>query len=154
MAAKPDSVQLEVRGGVAVVTVDNPPVNALGRHVRQGICDAVREAVADPEAAGIVLACAGRTFIAGADITEFGKPLEGPGFLEMIDVLDDSPKPVVAAITGRPSGAGSRPRSPAITGWRSPPPASGSPRSSSGSAPARGGRSGCRGWWAWRRPWR
>lgn len=107
MAAKPDSVQLEVRGdGIAVVTIDNPPVNALSRHVRQGICDKMREAVADAQATGIVLACAGRTFIAGADITEFGKPLEAPGFLEMIDVLDDSPKPVVAAIHGTALGGG------------------------------------------------
>ena len=106
MAAKPDSVQLEVRDGVAVITIDNPPVNALSRHVRQGICDTMREAVADAEAAGIVLACAGRTFIAGADITEFNKPLEPPGFLEMIDALDDSPKPVVAAIHGTALGGG------------------------------------------------
>jgi len=100
MAANPESVQLEVRDGIAVITIDNPPVNALSRHVRQGICDTVREAVDDPGVAAIVLACAGRTFIAGADITEFGKPIEPPRFLEMIDVLDDAPKPVVAAIHG------------------------------------------------------
>ena len=106
MAANPESVQLEVRDGIAVVTIDNPPVNALSRHVRQGICDTMREAGGDPGVAAIVLACAGRTFIAGADITEFGKPIEPPGFLEMIDVLDDAPKPVVAAIHGTALGGG------------------------------------------------
>ena len=106
MAAKPDSVQLDVRDGIAVITIDNPPVNALSRHVRQGICDTMRQAVGDPAVSAIVLACAGRTFIAGADITEFGKPLQPPGFLEMVDVLDDSPKPVVAAIHGTALGGG------------------------------------------------
>ena len=106
MAAKPDSVQLEVRDGVAVITIDNPPVNALSRHVRQGICDTMRQVAGDPSVTAVVLACAGRTFIAGADITEFNKPLQPPGFLEMIDVLDDSAKPVVAAIHGTALGGG------------------------------------------------
>ena len=106
MAANSDSVQLEVRDGVAVVTIDNPPVNALSRHVRQGICDTMEQVGKDPAVTAVVLACAGRTFIAGADITEFNKPLQSPGFLEMIDVLDDLPKPVVAAIHGTALGGG------------------------------------------------
>ena len=106
MAANPDSVQLEVRDGVAVVTIDNPPVNALSRHVRQGICDTMEQVGKDPAVTAVVLACAGRTFIAGADITEFNKPLQPPGFLEMVGALDDSPKPVVAAIHGTALGGG------------------------------------------------
>ena len=106
MAATPDCVRIEVHDGIAVIIIDNPPVNALGRHVRQGLCDTVRQASGDPEVTGVVVACAGRTFIAGADITEFDKPLQPPGFLEMIDVLDDSPKPVVAAVHGTALGGG------------------------------------------------
>src|SRR5262245_34267456 len=74
MAKLTQSVDLTSRGRVAVITVDNPPVNALSQHVRQGLRDGVVQAVADSAVQAIVITCAGRTFIAGADITEFGKP--------------------------------------------------------------------------------
>ena len=61
-------------GPLAIVTVDNPPVNALSQAVRVGIAEAIIQAGKDPEVKAIVLICAGRTFMAGADITEFGKP--------------------------------------------------------------------------------
>src|ERR1019366_100295 len=64
---------------VATVTVNNPPVNALSAAVRGGIFDCINSAIADPEDRAIVLPCGGRTFIAGADITEFGKPPKPPG---------------------------------------------------------------------------
>src|SRR5579872_2779563 len=67
-------VRLERHDVIAIVTVDNPPVNALSAAVRGGILNCIKRAVADGEVKAIVLACAGRTFIAGADITEFGKP--------------------------------------------------------------------------------
>ena len=70
MAPVTESVSLDVRDGVAVLTVDNPPVNALSHHVRTGIADGVEQAVADDSVEAIVLLCAGRTFIAGADIGE------------------------------------------------------------------------------------
>src|SRR5438552_14376102 len=70
MTALTKSVDLERRGRVAVITVNNPPVNALSQHVRQGLRDGVVQAVADSGVTSIVITCAGRTFIAGADITE------------------------------------------------------------------------------------
>src|ERR687895_36443 len=100
MPAITQSVSLDRRGRVAVLTVDNPPVNALSQHVRQGLRDGVRQAVADSQAAAVVIACAGRTFIAGADITEFGKPPREPGLHEVLDLIERSAKPVVAAIHG------------------------------------------------------
>ncbi|MBI2494220.1 MAG: hypothetical protein HYV94_19260 [Candidatus Rokubacteria bacterium] len=63
------SVQLDRRGRVAVLTVTNPPVNALSQHVRQGLRDGLAQAVADAGVGAVVIVCAGRTFIAGADIT-------------------------------------------------------------------------------------
>ncbi len=93
-------------GKIAVVTVDNPPVNALSRDVRAGLNEAFSRARDDNDVDAIVLACAGRTFVAGADITEFGKPPQPPGLSEVIDLLDSMRKPVVAAMHGTPLGGG------------------------------------------------
>ncbi|MGN6311887.1 MAG: 3-hydroxyacyl-CoA dehydrogenase NAD-binding domain-containing protein [Xanthobacteraceae bacterium] len=99
-------VRLERQDAVAIVTVDSPPVNALSAAVRRGIFEQVKAAAGDPQVQAIVLTCAGRTFIAGADITEFGKPPQPPGLNEVIAAMENSPKPVVAAIHGTALGGG------------------------------------------------
>ncbi|OYV52765.1 MAG: 3-hydroxyacyl-CoA dehydrogenase [Acidocella sp. 20-58-15] len=99
-------IELTVADGVALILADNPPVNALGHAVREGLVAAVRQAVADTAVQAIVLGCKGRTFFAGADITEFGKPLKQPGLQEVIAEFEASPKPVVAAIFGTALGGG------------------------------------------------
>ena len=86
-------VKVERRDAVAIVTVDSPPVNALSAAVRKGIADGVKSAQADDSVKAIVIACAGRTFIAGADITEFGKPPQSPSLHEVIEVIENSTKP-------------------------------------------------------------
>lgn len=99
-------VKVERRDAVAIVTVNSPPVNALSAAVRKGIADGVKSAEADASVKAIVITCAGRTFIAGADITEFGKPPQSPSLHEVIEIIENSSKPVVAAIHGTALGGG------------------------------------------------
>jgi 3-hydroxyacyl-CoA dehydrogenase len=106
MTAITKSVDLDRRGHVAVLTVNNPPVNALSQHVRQGLHEGVKQAVADAAVSALVIVCAGRTFIAGADITEFGKPPAAPGLQEVLALIENSSKPVVAAVHGTALGGG------------------------------------------------
>ena len=101
-----ETVGLEKRGAIAVLTIDNPPVNALSHTVRLGLREGVQRAIADPTVGAIVIACAGRTFIAGADITEFGRPPQDPILPSVIDTLEASPKAVIAALHGTALGGG------------------------------------------------
>jgi 3-hydroxyacyl-CoA dehydrogenase len=100
------SVTTERHGEVLVILVNNPPVNALSWHVRQGIKDGIDEALGDNSVKAVVLRCAGQTFIAGADITEFGKPAQGPDFNDVLNSIELASKPVVAAIHGTALGGG------------------------------------------------
>jgi len=99
-------VELRRNDDVAVIVVDNPPVNALKHEVRLGIQDALTHAKAHKEVRAIVLTCAGRTFIAGADITEFDKPPQSPGLSDLNAQIEAMDKPVVAAIFGTALGGG------------------------------------------------
>jgi 3-hydroxyacyl-CoA dehydrogenase len=106
MAHINEVVTLDRQGGVAIVTANNPPVNALSQGLRAGLLDGLKEAIADPSVGAIVLTCAGRTFVAGADISEFGKPPRPPGLTDIVGAIEGSAKPIIAAIHGTALGGG------------------------------------------------
>src|SRR6476646_2932761 len=101
-----DPIRAERDGDVAIIISDNPPVNALGAAVRIGLDRELKAALADDSLKAIVISCDGRTFFAGADITEFTKAPVMPQLPEVIDTIEASPKPVIAAIHGTALGGG------------------------------------------------
>ncbi len=94
------------RGDILIVTSNNPPVNALGHAVREGLVDAIKEADGDDGVKAVVILCEGQTFFAGADITEFGKPMQMPMLPMVVDIIENCTKPVVSAIHGTAFGGG------------------------------------------------
>jgi len=100
------TVKVAVEDGIAVVTVDNPPVNAISQAIRQGLIDAMAEIERNPSITAAIIIGAGRLFIAGADVREFGKPALPPTLPEAITAIEACEKPVVAAIHGVALGGG------------------------------------------------
>ncbi len=101
-----DITSYEVADGIAVITIDNPPVNAMSTAVRKGCWAALEQLAADDSAKAAVLICAGRTFVAGADINEFDKPIEDPWLPALVEKFEASEKLIVAAIHGAALGGG------------------------------------------------
>ncbi|MGH8758803.1 MAG: enoyl-CoA hydratase-related protein, partial [Burkholderiales bacterium] len=106
VAVNSDVVKTERHEGVLVVTIDNPPVNAMGVDVRMGLMTAIEAAQADDAVAAVLITGAGRGFIAGSDIREFGKPPQPPSLPEVCNRIETCSKPVVAAIHGPALGGG------------------------------------------------
>tara|TARA_R110002110_G_scaffold168566_6_gene370102 strand:- start:6285 stop:8363 length:2079 start_codon:yes stop_codon:yes gene_type:complete len=106
MTAINDVATLETDGEIAILTLNSPPVNALSAPVREGIANGIKQAIDDPAVKAVVLVCDGKTFIAGADITEFGKVPKGPSLFDAQAMIENAPKPVIAAIHGTALGGG------------------------------------------------
>lgn len=100
------SVHYQRHGDIGVIEIANPPVNALGHAVRSGLVNVLKEGIADADAKALVVLADGRTFIAGADIREFGKPPQAPLLPDVISHLEDCPKPLIAALHGTALGGG------------------------------------------------
>ena len=101
-----DVTTIEKDENISIITLNSPPVNALSAPVREGLHKGISEARNDKETEAIVIICEGRTFIAGADISEFGKEPKGPSLFEVQEFIEDSDKPVIAAIHGTALGGG------------------------------------------------
>ncbi len=99
-------VVYERKGSLGIIRINNPPVNALSQRVRRGILKGLEQALADVEVSAIGICCEGKTFIAGADIREFGKPPEAPFLPEVTAAIEASRKPVIAMIHGTALGGG------------------------------------------------
>lgn len=106
MVAITEAVSLEKQGEIGMLWIDNPPVNALGHPVRKGMADGIEMAEKDDEIRAIVVICKGRTFCAGADIREFGKPPKEPHLPDVLNRFDQCKKPIIAAIHGTAFGGG------------------------------------------------
>ncbi|MFK7853390.1 MAG: 3-hydroxyacyl-CoA dehydrogenase NAD-binding domain-containing protein [Granulosicoccus sp.] len=103
---QPVPVSVSFNDGLATVHIDNPPVNALSVAVRQGLLDALNQTESNPQVLAVLLICTGKTFIAGADIREFGKPAQEPHLPDLIAQIEAASKPWVAAIHGTALGGG------------------------------------------------
>jgi len=101
-----DVTKLDIKDNIAILTLNSPPVNALSSSVREGLSLGIKDAIQDNNVEAIVLICDGRTFIAGADISEFGQTPKGPSLFEVQEDLENSPKPIIAAIHGTALGGG------------------------------------------------
>jgi 3-hydroxyacyl-CoA dehydrogenase len=106
MAAINSVADLTIEGEVALVTINSPPVNALSQPVREGLKHGIESAEANGAVKAIIIICDGRTFIAGADISEFGKPPTRPYLPEALDAMENATKPVIAALHGTALGGG------------------------------------------------
>jgi 3-hydroxyacyl-CoA dehydrogenase len=146
------SASYQVHGSVAVITIDNPPVNGLGFDTRRNVAEGIERAHADAAVKAIVITGAGKAFSGGADIKEFGSPkaIAEPNLLSLIKLLDAASKPVVAAINGVCMGGGLE----LSLGCHYRVAAKGVgvalPEVKIGSCPAPAAPSACRACWAWR----
>ncbi len=104
-------VRIEREGDIALVVIDNPPINAASAEVRRGLLMAIETLKNDPGLTAAVIIGAGTTFVAGSDLKEFGKPLQDPQLPSVIAAIETCGKPVVAALHGAALGGG-------FEGWR------------------------------------